>query len=88
MGQMGHKDARLTLAVDVQTMQRQQVDRDLVWRQMRFSDAPETLSSGGPFDTTGSKRAVGLPAGGLRGDQSDHDQRSEDDPDCGPTRLV
>jgi integrase len=47
MGQMGHKDARLTLAVYAQTMQRQRVDRDLVWRLMRFSAESETPPSPG-----------------------------------------
>ena len=49
---MGQKDARLTLAVYAQTMQRQRVDRDLVWRLMRFSDESEAPPSGGRFDTT------------------------------------
>jgi integrase len=38
MAQIGHQDARLTLQVYAQAMQRQRVDRDLVWELMRFRD--------------------------------------------------
>lgn len=48
MGQIGHTDARLTLEVYAQITQRRNVDYDLVWRLMRFSDEPETW--------TGSRR--------------------------------
>lgn len=41
MGQIGHVDARLTLSVYAQTVQRQRVDHELVWRLMRFADEPE-----------------------------------------------
>ena len=45
MGQLGHSDARLTLSVYAQVMQRQRVDGDLVWRLMRFSDEAKTVDS-------------------------------------------
>lgn len=51
MAQLGHTDARLTLNVYAQVMQRQRVDRALVWELMRFSDesgAAPTLNSFGP----------------------------------------
>jgi integrase len=41
MGQLGHTDARLTLNVYAQVMQRQRVDEALIWRLMRFPDEPE-----------------------------------------------
>lgn len=41
MAQMGHTDARLTLQVYAQVIQRQRVDHDLVWHLMRFPDEPE-----------------------------------------------
>jgi len=45
MAQMGHADARLTLQVYAQVIQRQDADHELVWRLMRFS---RTSSRGGP----------------------------------------
>ena len=41
MGQLGHTDARLTLNVYAQVMQRQRVDESLIWQLMRFPDEPE-----------------------------------------------
>jgi integrase len=41
MGQLGHTDARLTLNVYAQVMQRHRVDEALIWRLMRFPDEPE-----------------------------------------------
>ena len=38
MAQMGHQDARLTLQVYAQVIQRQRIDIDLVWELMRFAD--------------------------------------------------
>jgi hypothetical protein len=35
MGQLGHTDARLTLNVYAQVMQRRRVDEALIWRLMR-----------------------------------------------------
>jgi len=52
MGQIGHTDARLTLEVYAKTMQRKRVDRDLVWRLMRFADEPEKWSAGARTGTT------------------------------------
>jgi integrase len=48
MGQVGHKDARLTLEVYTRTMQRKRVDRQLVWGLMRFADEPEEWPGIGP----------------------------------------
>jgi integrase len=42
MGQLGHTDARLTLNVYAQVMQRHRVDEELIWQLMRFPDEPET----------------------------------------------
>lgn len=41
MGQIGHEDARLTLQVYAQVVQRQRIDYDLVWKLMRFPDEVE-----------------------------------------------
>ncbi len=41
MGQLRHTDARLTLNVYAQVMQRHRVDEALIWRLMRFPDEPE-----------------------------------------------
>jgi hypothetical protein len=38
VGQLGHTDARLTLNVYAQVMQRQRVDEALIWQLMRFPD--------------------------------------------------
>jgi integrase len=44
MGQIGHTDARLTLNVYAQIMQRQRVDEALIWELMRFPDETEAAS--------------------------------------------
>jgi hypothetical protein len=46
MAQLGHTDARLTLNVYAQVMQRQRVDEALIWQLMRFPDEPEERSFG------------------------------------------
>jgi integrase len=38
MGQLGHDDPRMTLAVYAQCMKRKRIDHALVWRLMRFPD--------------------------------------------------
>jgi integrase len=38
---IGHTDARLTLEVYAQVMQRKRIDYDLVWRLVRFRDESE-----------------------------------------------
>lgn len=58
MGQIGHTDARLTLEVYAKTMQRKRVDRDLVWRLMRFADEPEEWPGGARSGTTISTTAA------------------------------
>lgn len=47
MAQLGHADPRMTLSVYAQTMQRQRIDRRLVWRLMRFADEPRQAPSSG-----------------------------------------
>jgi integrase len=44
MAWLGHSDPRMTLAVYAQTLSRSRVDRELVWRLMRFSDEQETTN--------------------------------------------
>jgi hypothetical protein len=46
MAQLGHTDARLTLNVYAQVMQRQRVDEALIWQLMRFPDEPEQRAFG------------------------------------------
>lgn len=57
MGQIGHDDPRMTLAVYAQAMQRSRVDEHVVWQLMRFSDEPEQRHGGrranGPKGTIG-----------------------------------
>lgn len=53
MAQLGHADARLTLAVYAQTMQRQRIDEALVHKLMRFPHEEE--KDGQPPDTAGSR---------------------------------
>ena len=51
MAQMGHADARLTLQVYAQVIQRQRVDFDVVWGLMRFADESERWLGRGPGRT-------------------------------------
>lgn len=46
MAQLGHTDARLTLNVYAQVIQRQRVDDALIWQLMRFPDEPEDRTFG------------------------------------------
>jgi integrase len=47
MGQLGHDDPRMTLAVYAQCMKRKRIDHELVWTLMRFSDEPNDPPSRG-----------------------------------------
>ena len=49
---LGHTDARLTLNLYAQVMQRQRVDEELIWRLPRFPDEPETRDGGRAIETT------------------------------------
>jgi len=63
MAQLGHTEARLTLNVYAQVMQRQRVDEALISQLMRFPDEPEERTFGptnGP--TSGSERFGAMPA--------------------------
>src|SRR5215211_2880127 len=51
MGQLGHTDARLTLNLYAQVMQRHRVDQALIWQLMRFPDEPEEVRPGRAFET-------------------------------------
>jgi integrase len=48
MGQLGHEDPRMTLAVYAQCMKRSQIDHALVWELMRFPDEADERRSFGP----------------------------------------
>jgi integrase len=65
MGQMGHADPRLTLAVYAQTEQRRKVDHELVWSLMRFADESERWpGSGQTFGQTAEGTAPEQPLSG------------------------
>ena len=55
MAQLGHTDARLTLNVYAQVMQRQRTDEDVIWQLMRFPDEPDERTVG---PTNGPTRAL------------------------------
>jgi hypothetical protein len=70
MSQLGHADARLTLNVYAQVMQRQRIDEALIWQLVRFPGEPETRDNGrsfGPLNdptngSTSSSTLVGVPS--------------------------
>jgi integrase len=69
MAQLGHADARLTLSIYAQVMQRQVTDQTVIWRLMRFAGEPEKAELGGSFGpTNGPTNAYLAPgtAGGSR----------------------
>ena len=57
MGQLGHTDARLTLNIYAQVIQRKRVDEAVIWGLMRFPDEPESRSAGQTFDPTNDPTA-------------------------------
>jgi len=70
MGQLGHEDPRMTLAVYAQCMKRSQIDEALVWQLMRFPDEPEERGrdrSFGPTSGPTSLRGSGLRPESLMG---------------------
>lgn len=65
MGQVGHKDAHLTLEVYTRTMQRKRVDRQLVWSLMRFADEADEWPGIGPANGPTSSRVSSGRSGNL-----------------------
>src|SRR3954464_6296635 len=65
MSQIGHADARLTLQVYAQCMERRRVDSELVWSLMRFGDEPETRVFGPMNDPTRSFMTSQLATGAV-----------------------
>ena len=57
MSQIGHADARLTLQVYAQCMERRRVDNELAWSLMRFGDEPESRPFGPTNGPTWSSMA-------------------------------
>lgn len=57
MGQLGHDDPRMTLAVYAQVMKRKRVDEALVWQLMRFSGEPEKTARERAFGPTNGPMA-------------------------------
>jgi hypothetical protein len=71
MAQVGHADARLTLAIYAQVLGRQNLDRALIWRLMRFAGEPDKVRLGGSFGPTNGPTSIDLApgtAGGLPGE--------------------
>lgn len=65
MAQLGHTDARLTLNVYAQVMQRKQMDRALIWNLMRFPDeAEEVQPHGRAFSPTNAPTELVETSGG------------------------
>ena len=58
MGQMGHDDPRMTLAVYAQCMKRSQIDEAVVWQLMRFPDEPEKRGRDRSFGPTNDPTRV------------------------------
>jgi len=56
MGQLGHDDPRMTLAVYAQCMKRSQIDEALIWELMRFPDEAEEPGRKGSFGPTRRSR--------------------------------
>jgi integrase len=50
MAQLGHTDARLTLSVYAQIVQRRSEDRALIWELMRFAGEPKSPPASRSFD--------------------------------------
>jgi len=63
MAQLGHTDARLTLNVYAQVMQRQRIDNGLIWRLMRFPDEPGERVNGRWFGTLNGPTNREQPSG-------------------------
>lgn len=66
MAQLGHADARFTLSVYAQVMQRQRVDAVLIWSLMRYAGEAEQTANGrligplnGPTPASGPNEAEG-----------------------------
>jgi integrase len=55
MSQLGHTDARFTLNVYAQVMQRQRIDKELIWGLMRFPDEPESHAFETRIETTSAE---------------------------------
>jgi hypothetical protein len=55
MSELGHTDARFTLNVYAQVMQRQRIDKELIWGLMRFPDEPESHAFETRIETTSAE---------------------------------
>ncbi|KAA0273257.1 MAG: hypothetical protein EDQ89_05485 [Acidobacteria bacterium] len=60
MAQLGRADARLTLSIYAQVVQRQTTDQALIWRLMRFAGAPEKGPAKGGLSPTKGTTGPGL----------------------------
>ena len=91
MGQLGHTDARFTLSVYAQAMQRQRIDYELVWSLMRFADERERWDFGGSrrsseraFETTSETTGPKMPHSAQ---PADLPQNAETPADAGLRRM-
>jgi hypothetical protein len=67
MAQLGHSDARLTLQVYAQCMERRRIDEELVWSLMRFPDEPNSLARRRGIGSGIGPTAFEDPFSGLKG---------------------
>jgi len=63
MAQLGHADARLTLSIYAQVVQRQATDQALIWRLMRFAGEPERVAGIGAFGPANDPTSLDLAEG-------------------------
>ena len=61
MGQLGHDDPRMTLAVYAQCMKRSQIDEAVVWQLMRFRDEAEKQGREPTFGPTNGPTRISRP---------------------------
>jgi hypothetical protein len=67
MAQLGHADARVTLSIYAQVVQRQVADQALIWRLMRFAGESERAPSEGAFGPTNGPTSADFAEGAAGG---------------------
>ena len=77
MAQLGHTDARLTMSVYAQIIQRRSEDRALIWQLMRFADEPKRPPRARSFDPRNGTLSAGSSSGS-------HSSRSKRQPKTAP----
>jgi Phage integrase family len=67
MAQLGHADARVTLSIYAQVVQRQATNQALIWRLMRFDGEPEQALLAGSFGPMNGPTSADLAEGTAGG---------------------